>query len=219
VLAARRVALAARAPQDWRFVVPGTLMLDAMEPAVATAFEAALRALRDAGASIVERPMPAFAELAALNAAGGFAAAESWAWHRHRLAARGEHYDPRVALRIRRGEAIGAADYIALLAARRDWIDRVEAATAGFDALLAPTVPVLPPPIAPLLDDDATFFALNTLLLRNPSVVNFLDGCAISVPCHAAGDWPVGLMLFAPAMADDRLLAAAAFAASVLPAR
>lgn len=219
VLAARRVAPAARAPQDWRFLVPTTLMLDALEPAVAGAFEAALRALRDAGASIVERPMPAFAELAALNAAGGFAAAESWAWHRQRLAARGERYDPRVALRIRRGEAMGAADYIALQAARHDWIARVVAATDGFDALLAPTVPVLPPPIAPLLADDDAFFALNALLLRNPSAVNFLDGCAISVPCHAAGDWPVGLMLFAPAMADDRLLAAAAFAESVLPAR
>ena len=60
---------------------------------------------------------------------------------------------------------------------------------------------------------------VNALLLRNPSVVNFMDGCALSLPCHAAGDWPVGLMLFAPAMADDRLLAAAAFAESVLPVR
>ena len=120
---------------------------------------------------------------------------------------------------LSRGEAIGAADYIDLLAARRRWIAKVEAEVQGFDALLAPTVPLLPPPIAPLLADDAAFFSVNALLLRNPSVVNFMDGCALSLPCHAAGDWPVGLMLFAPAMADDRLLAAAAFAESVLPAR
>jgi len=219
VLAARRVVAMTRGPADWRFMVPTTLMLDALEPAVAVAFGAALQALRDAGATVVERPLPALAELATLNAAGGFAAAESWAWHRQRLAVRGEHYDPRVALRIRRGEAISAADYIDLLAARQRWIAQVEAAAAGFDALLAPTVPLLPPPIAPLVADDARFFSVNALLLRNPSVVNFLDGCAISLPCHTPGDWPVGLMLFAPAMADDRLLAAAAFAEAVLPAR
>ncbi|MCB1995602.1 MAG: amidase, partial [Rhodoferax sp.] len=194
VLAARRVAAPTRGPADWRFMVPTTLMLDALEPAIAAAFGAALQALRDAGATVVERPLPALAELAALNAAGGFAAAESWAWHRQRLAARGERYDPRVALRIRRGEAMGAADYIDLLAARQRWITRVETATAGFDALLAPTVPLLPPPIAPLVANDANFFAVNALLLRNPSVVNFLDGCAISLPCHTPGDWPVGLM-------------------------
>ena len=96
---------------------------------------------------------------------------------------------------------------------------RVEEATDGFDALLAPTVPIAPPPLDPLRTDDQAFFAVNALLLSNPSVVNFMDGCAISLPCHAPGEWPAGLMLFAPAMADDRLLAAAAFAASVLPAR
>ena len=219
VLASRRVLQMPREPSAWRFLVPTTLMLDALEPAVAAAFDGALRALRDAGACIVERPLPALAELATLNATGGFAAAESWAWHRQRLATRGNQYDPRVALRIRRGEAIGAADYIDLLAARRRWIAKVEVEVQGFDALLAPTVPLLPPPIAPLLADDAAFFSVNALLLRNPSVVNFMDGCALSLPCHAPSDWPVGLMLFGPAMADDRLLAAAAFAESVLPAR
>jgi amidase/aspartyl-tRNA(Asn)/glutamyl-tRNA(Gln) amidotransferase subunit A len=121
-----------------------------------------------------------------------------------------------VASRIRRGSTMTAADYIDLLAARRSWIARVEAAAQGLDALLAPTVPVIAPPLAPLLADDAAFFATNALLLRNPSVVNFLDGCAISLPCHSPGDWPVGLMLFAPALHDDRLLSAALAVESML---
>lgn len=209
VLASRRVALHARPAAGWRFAVPSTLMRDGLEPAVAAAFEAALRRLRDAGAVLVEIPLAELGELAAINASGGFAAAESWAWHRARLAARGTQYDPRVAARIRRGEAMGAADYIGLLQARRDWIARVEAALSGFDACLSPTVPMTAPPIASLAADDTVFFDVNARLLRNPSAVNFLDGCAISLPCHADGDWPVGLMLWAPAMADDRLLSAA----------
>jgi amidase/aspartyl-tRNA(Asn)/glutamyl-tRNA(Gln) amidotransferase subunit A len=209
VLAGRNVALQVRPLAMWRFAVPTTLMLDGLDAEVARAFEAALASLRAAGADVVDIALPELAELAEINALGGLPAAESWAWHRARLAAGGERYDPRVASRIRRGSTMTAADYIGLLAARRDWIGRVEGALHGFDALLAPTVPVVAPPLPPLLADDAAFFAANALLLRNPAAVNFLDGCAISLPCHRPGGWPVGLMLFAPALHDDRLLSAA----------
>ncbi len=209
VLAARQVRLQDRELSSWRFAVPTTLMLDALETPVARAFERSLAALRGAGASIVELPLAPLAELAPLNVHGGFAAAESWAWHRARLDKHEARYDPRVAARIRRGAKLSAADYIDLLHARRSWIQRIEAAVAPFDALLSPTVPLVAPPLAPLVADDDAFFAANALLLRNPSVVNFLDGCAISVPCQAAGELPVGLMLWAPALRDDTVLSAA----------
>jgi aspartyl-tRNA(Asn)/glutamyl-tRNA(Gln) amidotransferase subunit A len=208
VLAARRVALPPRPLAALRFAVPSTLMLDDLEPAVARAFERALAALRGAGARVDEVALPPLGELAALNANGGFSAAESWAWHRGRLATRGERYDPRVALRIRRGEAISAADYIDLLHARRDWIARMGTLLAGFDAALSPTVPLLAPPLAPLQASDETFFAANARVLRNPSAVNFLDGCALSLPCQAAGELPVGLMVWGPAFGDDAVLGA-----------
>ena len=159
--------------------------------------------------SVTEIALPELAELAAINALGGFPAAESWAWHRARLATRSERYDPRVALRIRRGDGMGAADYIDLLQARRDWIARVQTALRGFDALLSPTVPMVAPPLAPLMADDEAFFAINAPLLRNPSVVNFLDGCALSLPCQQAGDWPVGLMVWGPALQRRPVLGAA----------
>ncbi|MFT3821073.1 MAG: amidase [Rubrivivax sp.] len=207
VLADRACAPMPRPPRLLRLAVPATLMLDDLEPAVAQAFEAALRTLRAAGAVIDELPLPALARLALLNAQGGFTAAESWAWHRRLLAERGDRYDPRVALRIRRGEAISAADYIDLTAARRAWIAEVQAAIAGYDALLSPTVPMVAPPLAPLLAGDEAFFAANARLLRNPAVVNFFDGCALSLPCQAAGALPVGLMVWAGALADERVLA------------
>ena len=208
LLAARRVTLDPRPLSAWRLAVPRTVMLDALEPAVAAAFEHALKSLRAAGARIEDINLPDLADTAALQRNGGLAAAESWAWHRHRLATRETQYDPRVALRIRRGEAISAADYIDLLSERRDWIVRMESALAGFDALLSPTVPILAPHIQPLIDSDEAFFAANALLLRNPSLVNLLDGCALSLPCQRAGGWPVGLMVWGPALADDRVLAA-----------
>lgn len=189
-----------------RLAVPSTLVLDDLEPEVASAFDAALGALSRAGACIVEIKLPQLARLAEWQALGTFAAAESWAWHRQHLATQRADYDPRVALRIERGAQMSAADYIELHEARRRWIAEIESATTHFDALLCPTVPVLAPPLAPLLSDDVAFFRVNALLLRNPSIVNMLDGCAVSLPCHPSGTAPVGLMMWAAAGADARLL-------------
>ena len=208
--------LAARTPRPLnrplralRLAVPQTVMLDGLDGDVARAFEATLATLRRAGAQIEDLPLAPLGELAHLQAQGGFTAAESWAWHRGRLASREADYDPRVAQRIRRGEAISAADYLDLLQERASWIARVEAETSGFDALLSPTVPMVAPALAPLLASDKGFFAINGLLLRNPSAVNMLDGCALSLPCQAAGQMPVGLMVWGPAMSDDAVLGVA----------
>lgn len=208
VLTAQPLALPRRPLHALRLALPQTLMLDTLEPEVAHAFELALTRLRAAGVQIEPIALPELAELAQINAVGGLPAAESFAWHRPLLARRGEQYDRRVALRIRRGAAMSAADYLDVLRLRRGWICRVEAALLGFDAALSPTVPMLAPPLAPLLSDDAAFFATNARLLRNPSVVNFLDGCALSLPCQPPGALPVGLMLWGPALHDAAVLGA-----------
>jgi len=101
---------------------------------------------------------------------------------------------------------MSAADYIDLLAARKAWISRMQARLDGFDAVLSPTVPIVAPTIASVVADDTEFFRVNGLLLRNTSVVNMLDGCAISLPCHAPGQLPVGLMLWHAALHDDVVL-------------
>jgi aspartyl-tRNA(Asn)/glutamyl-tRNA(Gln) amidotransferase subunit A len=206
VLSDRSVVLASRPVGALRLAVPTTTVLDSLDPTVERAFARALATLRAAGAHIEEIALAPLAEVPGINASGGFSAAESWAWHRKLLSAHAADYDPRVALRIRRGETMSAADYIDLLHARRDWIRRMTLAMRGFDALLSPTVPCIAPPIAPLLTDDAAFFATNALLLRNPSIVNLLDGCALSLPCQAPGEMPVGLMVWSSALQDDTVL-------------
>lgn len=189
-----------------RFAVPTTVVLDGLDAGVAAAWSRALSRLAAAGAELVELPVPEFAELAAINAEGGLTAAESWAWHADLLAARADGYDPRVLSRIRRGEPFTARAYLTLQARRRDWQARALARLQGFDAWLMPTVPVVAPRLAELEADEALYFSTNALVLRNPSIVNFMDGCALSLPCHAAGEAPVGLSLAAPALADGALL-------------
>lgn len=209
ILAARRVTRSNAPLSQYRLAVVPQVMFDGIDSTVARAFERSLQALRVAGARIEELALPQLDELAGLQASGGFSAAESYAWHRRLLADHAAHYDPRVLTRIQRGAAISAADYLDLQQARRDWIPRVEQALKGYDAVLSPTVPIVAPPLAevsPGGERDEAFFRINGLLLRNPSVVNMLDGCAITLPCHAPGELPVGLMVWQGAMRDDVVL-------------
>ena len=195
--------------QGLRLAVPQTMVLDNVEPAVSGAFDAALTLLRKAGAVITDIPLREFSELPQINAKGGLSAAESYAIHRPLLAKHAKRYDPRVLARILRGQEQDAADYIDLVKARADFIRRIAPLTAPYDALVMPTVPVIAPRLAELAADDA-YRHTNALVLRNPSIANFLDRCAISIPCHRAGDAPVGLMLIGEHDADRRLLAIAA---------
>jgi len=216
ILSAQPPVVAARPLRECRFAVPETLMLDGLEAGVARAFAGALAALSAAGARVDTIKLPLLGEVASINASGGFSAAESWAWHRSRLLEHEAAYDPRVVVRIRRGATMTAADYIDLLAARRDWIALMDAMLAPYDALLSPTLPITAPELAPLVEDDTAFFAVNALLLRNPSVVNLLDGCALSLPCHEAGEMPVGLMIWHSALHDAAVLAAGLAAEAAL---
>jgi len=190
-----------------RLALPTTVVLDDLDAQVSASFQRAVAGLSAAGAIIDEMPVPAFAQLADINAKGGFTAAEAWAWHRHLIAAHADRYDPRVASRMRRGEAMSAADFIELLQARSHWIDAVGATLAPYDALILPTVPIVAPPFAELAASDEAYFKANGLMLRNPSIINFLDGCALTIPCQREGEAPVGLMLAGTALSDRRILA------------
>ncbi len=192
-----------------RLAIPATLVLDGVDSTVATAFERAVSTLSAAGARITKARFSEFDDLPAVNAAGGFAASEAFAWHRHLLAAKGSGYDPRIRVRIARGAPFTAADYIALVSNRARLVASFDKATAPYDALLMPTAPIIAPPIADL-DDERAYNAINMLILRNTALGNFLDRCAITVPCHQAGDAPVGLMLMGETMGDRRLFGIAA---------
>ncbi|MDN8615356.1 amidase [Variovorax ginsengisoli] len=212
ILAARRVTPGAAPLAAYRLAVSRSLFQDGLDPVVAKAFERSLGRLATAGARIEEIDLPALADLPAINATGGFSPAEGYAWHRLLLERSGAGYDPRVARRILQGATMKAYEYLDLVRARHEWIGRMERALSPFDAVLSPTVPVTAPPIAEVAPGEArddAFFRLNALLLRNPSVVNMLDGCAISLPCQAADELPVGLMLWHAALHDDAVLAVA----------
>ncbi len=191
-----------------RLAVLRNYVLEDMDAVVSRAFETALQRLSAAGAGLVDLKLPEIEELPAINAKGGLAGAESYHWHRPHMERAGDLYDPRVLSRIKRGAEQSAVDYLDVLAARRRLIASSAAKTSGFDAVVYPTVPIVAPTFD-ALKEDADYYRINLLVLRNSLLGNFLDRCAISLPLASEGA-PVGLTLLGERGGDAALLAKAA---------
>ena len=191
-----------------RLLLPRSSALEDLDPAVAKAFESSLAALSRAGAVIAECKVPAFDRQAEYFRNGGFAAAEAYAIHR-RWAGRLDEYDPRVAKRVVLGKDIAAWEHVELGLMREAYMTEIGELMAPFDAFLMPTAPCIAPTIAEASASDEAYFRWNSRILRNTGLVNFLDGCAATLPCHARGEAPVGLMVCGVAMSDRHVLAAA----------
>ena len=201
-----------------RLLLPRSSAIEDLDPAVAKAFESSLAALSRAGAVIEERKVPAFDRQAEYFRNGGFAAAEAYAIHK-RWAARSGEYDPRVAKRVILGKDIAAWEHVELGLMRESYMREIGTLMAPFDAFLIPTAPCIAPTIAESSASDEAYFRWNARILRNTGLANFLDGCAATLPCHAQGDAPVGLMVCGVAMSDRHVLAAARAVEGVLASR
>lgn len=191
--------------RDARFAVPQTRVLDDLDRNVVQAWQQTVDLLLEAGATLVELPLDELDELNAMNARGGITAYEAWQWHQRTALAQPEAYDPQVLMRIQRGSLLTEQDATELYQQREAWRQRVNARLEGFDALIMPTVPQIAPTIASL-DDPQRYMAINALMLRNTSVINMLDGCAVSLPCQQPGSAPVGFSLASIHGDDARLI-------------
>jgi aspartyl-tRNA(Asn)/glutamyl-tRNA(Gln) amidotransferase subunit A len=201
-------SLPALTAKGLRLMLPRSSALEDLDTHVGAAFDRALAQLVSAGAVVTEVTMPAFDRQDQYFKGGGFAGAEAAAIHRkwsHRVA----EYDPRVGQRIALGDRITGPDFVELGLLREAYMREVAAAAASYDAIVMPTIPCVAPTIAEASATDEAYFRWNSRLLRNCGLINFLDGCAATVPCHAPGDAPVGMMVCGTAMRDRHILAVA----------
>src|SRR6266700_1725513 len=199
--------LAAAALPGLRLGIPKNYMLEDLDIEVMHAFESAIERLARRGAKPVELAVPEFDEAAKANVGGGISPPEAYAIHR-RWIDREQEFDPRVLERIVRGGSVLAADYIELLATRARLARRFTRANYDVDVLVMPTVPRIAPPMEPLERSAENFRLANGNMLRNTYLINFLDGCALTVPIHPARDAPVGLMVAGFSGEDERVLSA-----------
>ena len=198
-----------------RLLLPRSSALDDLDAKVAADFEAALKRLSAAGVVLSEVPVPAFDRQDEYFKGGGFAGAESYAIHRTRLE-RIDQFDPRVGKRILMFKDYSAGDYVELGRLREAYMREVDALAAPYDAMLMPTVPSVAPTLEEAGARDEDYFRWILRVMRNVGLINFLDGCAATLPCHAPGTAPVGLMVAGSALADRHVLAVAATIERVL---
>jgi aspartyl-tRNA(Asn)/glutamyl-tRNA(Gln) amidotransferase subunit A len=211
----REGELVPRDPGTLRFGILQHVAMDAMDPEVATAFDAAIKTLGKAGIVFSEIGFPDLAELPSLNAKGGISACEAMDVHAAMLERHGQEYDKRVRNRIMSGLNVTGPELVGIYRRREEMIDKFASLCSGLDGFILPTVPILPPLISEV-DNDERYGPLNFLCLRNTFLGNFVDSCAVSIPMTAGGQAPAGIMIMRPWGQDDELFHAAAAVEAIL---
>lgn len=202
-----------------RLLRPQSTVFDGLDDAVANAFDAALGRLSAAGAVITEQRLTAFDKQDVYFKAGGYSGAEAVHIHKPWIQ-RVAEYDRRIGQRITLGSQLTALDYIEFNHLRTSYQSEVAAAIAPFDAIVMPTVPCTAPTVAEVDASDEAFMRWNLRIVSLCGLVNFLDGCAATVPCQAPGSAPVGFTVCGTSMQDRRVLSVAnAIEAVVSPRR
>jgi len=202
-------ALTARRPADLkgatltnaRFGVLDTVAFDQIREAPANGFEDALHRMANAGATIDHFTAPEVAE--AMDLAGLLFTPEAYAIWGEVIEGAPQKMFPPVLERFRAGATVKATEYVRAWRRLGDLRKEWERRTGGFDAVLLPTSPILPPDAQRLIDDHAYFTAENLLALRNTRIGNLMGLCVLTLPTMQPS---CGLSLMGPAMQEERLL-------------
>ena len=169
-------------PQPLKLLVPTTIVHDHADPEVLTAFETSCERFAQNGHTLERQTVPEFADIMTLYAKyGSFASHESLALYEDLLASSPDEFDPRVVHRILEFRGRPSTDYLRLSYARDALVKAFWQRYRTYDAILCPTVAILPPTFEAVSRDE-DYFRLNGLCLRNTMLFNFLGGPAVSVP-------------------------------------
>lgn len=187
-----------------RFLVPTDFALEQADATVSAAFREALARLQAHGAELVETSWPELSDYGDEAVKGGIIIAEAFAWHRTWLETHGDLYDPRIAPRIRLGEQVKASTYLQAQQTLARYAADFHRRLGAFDALLMPTVAIVPPTLAEL-EDPTAYVSTNRLTFRLTEVANRIDAPSLSLPVNPLQ--PVGLCLTGHRGRDRQLLA------------
>ncbi len=200
----------ARSLGDINLLIPrDVIAAGATDPQVLDAFEQWLAVLEAAGMILAEADLPMMSEASIAAREGSVIAVEAYDWHRDLIADQIDRYDHRVGPRIQHGASVLASMYVAAQRKIRECRAKFDAALDGADAVLTPTVPILPPRVADVQTMDA-YLAMNTEVLRLTEFANRLDLPSVSLPGNQADRQPIGLMLTGRRGGDDAVLDLAA---------
>lgn len=197
--------------EGMQFAVLETVALEGVREAPMAGFEQALVRFRDAGAQLSFVNAPEVAR--ALDLSGVLFTGEAYGEWREEIEAAPDLMFDQILERFRAGATFSAPDYVASWQKLREYRQRWNARVAGFDAVLMPTSPILPPDAERLMTDEGYYITENLLALRNTRIGNLMGACGVNLP---TGVPSCGMTLLGAPMAEERLLRVAAAAEAVL---
>ena len=189
-----------------QLAVPRAYFCDVLDDEVRAKFEAALDALRKAGAVIVDVDIAHASVISAVYLPISFG--DAAAYHAATLETMPERYTTPVRQRLEIARYVLAEDYVRALAGREALTREVDAALLGHDALILPTLPIPAPPIgANSMQVGSSQQPVRAMMLRLTQLFNLTGHPAVSLPCgFTSAGLPVGLQLAGVRMQTDALM-------------
>ena len=209
--------LSSAKPEKLRLLIPEGIVMQDLDPKVEKAFSQAVEQLEGAGITVLQQPIDAIEKSIDMFFNRNTVIYEAWQLHKELMVSHGNEYDPYVYQRVLSGNEVTKADQEARYTEKATIIEEFNQAikSLGVDALIYPTVACIPPKVSETSDPD-NIGNVNLRCLRNTSSVNYVDGCAISLPCHQTNAAPVGFMISSVNGDDERLLKIAACIETIL---
>jgi aspartyl-tRNA(Asn)/glutamyl-tRNA(Gln) amidotransferase subunit A len=194
-----------------RLMILESVAFDGLRDTPREGFETAVKKLKGAGAQVETQSVPGVAD--AMACSGAVFAPEAYGTWGHVIEENPDLMYAEVRERFRGGKNVSAPEFVAawqtLDRLRLDYL----AATAGFDAVIIPSCPIMPPNLQRLLDDSDYFVSENLLALRNTRIGNLMGLPGLTLP---TGVPSTGIMLMTPPNTEARLLRIGAAAEAAL---
>ena len=184
-----------------RFAVCKTAAFDDIRELPKKAFDNSIKRLQAMGAVVEYINIPTVTE--ALGLTGILFPTEAYGTWKHEIESNPEAMFEEILLRFRSGSNVLAPDYVAAWQTLDQLRAAYSEATAGYDAILMPSSPILPPNIDRLAQDHDYYVTENLLALRNTRIGNLMGACALTLP---TGVPSCGFMILCPPMGEHRLL-------------
>ncbi len=195
-----------------RLAVPINAFTNGIDRSTSDAFIRATNCLGKAGHQLIEVDFGFLDAAAHVNRI--IVSVEAHAIYRDDLERLEKIGDPRVLQRIRFAESLTSAEIERAYAERSEALEHFSLVVSNFDSLIAPTLAIAPPTIA---ETETEFDRVNAMMLRNCSLINLADGCAVSMPMAGGGGAPGALMIAGPSRADAEVLGVSRLVRTLLP--
>ena len=196
-----------------RFAILDTVGMEDLRDGPARGFEHAVEVLTDAGATVVHIEVPELERAMALS--GVLFTTEAYGLWRDQIEANPDLMFAEIRDRFRAGGQFSGADYVSawdeIESIRKIWNARV----SGFDAVICPTSPILPPEVHRLETDKDYYVQENLMALRNTRIGNLMGLCGVTLP---TGVPSCGIMFLGEPFGEERLLRVTAAAEKALEA-